>query len=137
MGVSKAGEDGRDRPRTGGGLQFQAKEVLVGSGGLGVSRIFPENLPPQALLPSFLPFFLPLTLPSNSFTLKRLPSTLQARPKKPFLPQNPFSVCFPLLSPLLDPFRTPSESLHRVPQKAQNSPFQAFLGVPQKPPKRG
>jgi len=77
MGVSKVGEEGRDRPRMGGGLWFWAKEVLVGSGGLGVSRIFPENLPPQALLPPLsTPFSPPRPFPPIPTPLKTLPSTL-------------------------------------------------------------
>ena len=76
MGVSK-GEGGvGDRPRMGGGLWFWAKEVLVGSGGLGVPETFPENLPPQALHHPFPPLFLPSTPPPILPPLKRLPPTL-------------------------------------------------------------
>ena len=87
MGVSKVGEEGRDRPRMGGGLWFWAKEVLVGSGGLGVSRIFPENLPPQALPPPFSPPFLPSTLSSKSSSPQTPPSN--------FLEQASISLFYP------------------------------------------
>jgi len=57
----------------GGGLWFLAKEVLVGSGGLGVSRNFPGKSSPSSPdssffspLPLVFTFASSQTLPSNS-----------------------------------------------------------------------
>jgi len=69
-----------------GGLWFWAKEVFVGSGGLGVSRIFPENLPPQALTTPFHPFFSPSTLSSNSSSPQTPPSNSLEQALSPFYP---------------------------------------------------
>ena len=121
----------------GGGLWFWAKEVLVGSGGLGVSRIFPENLPPQAFLsppqPPFLsldPFLQSLHPLNPSLHLSRSGLfTLSTLHVLFFLLLTPSYLLQPFPRPLLDLFRTPPESLHRVPQKPLKGPFQAFLGV--------
>ena len=68
MGVSK-GEGGvGDRPRMGGGLWFWAKGVLVGSGGLGVSRISRKIFPLKPSFPLLNPFFPFSTFSSNSST---------------------------------------------------------------------
>jgi len=104
----------------GGGLWFLAKEVLVGSGGLGVSRIFPENLPPQAFLPSFPSLFLPLD-PFLQFSLP-LNALLQLfRPgqKSLYYPQNPLFTSFPSLAP----YRTSSEHLRNPSIGSPKDPF--------------
>jgi len=140
MGVSKVGREGvGDRPRMGGGLWFWAKEVLVGSGGLGVSRIFQENLPPQALPNPLHPFSpprpLPPILPPSNTSLQLSSSGLYQPllPSLPFFPPpTPFFHPQTFLRPLSDLLRTPSESLHRVPKR----PFLGlFRGFPPKPPK--
>jgi len=125
----------------GGGLWFWAKEVLVGSGGLGVSRIFPENLPPQALHSPPSPLFLPLTLSFNPSTPQTPPSNSLAQAFTALTTLLPsfFSSNFflPPQCPLLDPLRTPSEFLIGSPQKAQKQPFLGlFRGTP-KTPKKG
>ena len=89
MGVSKGEEGVGDRPRTGGGLWFWAKEVLIGSGGLGVSRNFPENLPPQALLSPFPPFFSPRLFSANLFIPQNPSLTSLDQVFSPFLPLLP------------------------------------------------
>jgi len=101
MGVSKVGEEGRDRPRTGGGLWFWAKEVLVGSGGLGVSRNFPGKSSPSSPSP---PFFFLSTPSSNSFAPQNPSSNSLDQDFSPFLP------FYPLFSPifLFLPFTPPS-----------------------------
>jgi len=119
----------------GGGLWFWAKEVLVGSGGLGVSRNFPGKSSPSSpffTLPTpfspldpFLQFFHPL---NASLQLSR------AGLYQPFLPSHPSFSSFNLLRPLSDLLRTPPESLHRVSQRPQKA---LFRGTPQNPPKRG
>jgi len=111
----------------GGGLWFWAKEVLVGSGGLGVSRNFPGKSSPSSPSPylstlfsplaPFLQFFHPKTPPPNTL--------VQAFVSPCYLPYPLFPPLNPsyLLNSLLDPLRTPSESLHKVPKKAINDPF--------------
>jgi len=77
MGVSKVGEEWWDRPRTGGGLWFWVKEVLVGSGGLGVSRNFPGKSSPSSPPPTLsTPFSPPRPTPPILSPLKCLPPTL-------------------------------------------------------------
>ena len=134
MGVCK-GEGGvGDRPRMGGGLWFWAKEVLVGSGGLGVSRNFPGKSSPSSLPNPFSPIFLPFD-PLLQFLHPSKPSRHLSRSGCIAL-STLFTLFFFLrflpcpLSPFLSPYRTlprtPSESLHRTskrPQKAQNSSF--------------
>ena len=120
---------------------FWAKEVLVGSGGLGVSRIFPENLPPQALLSPFSPLFLPLHLSFNSLTFQNpLSNSLDPAFYRLFYPYHsffppptPFYLPQPFLSPLSDPLRTPPESLHKLPKRPKIALFSPFRGFPLKP----
>jgi len=118
----------------GGGIWFWAKEVLVGSGGLGISRIFPENLPPQALISPFNPFFSPSTPFSNSFTPQNPLSTSLDQAASPFLPLLPsFSSSVPFLfplSPFLGPYRTLTEHLRNPsigPPKGPKKPKTAFF----------
>ena len=116
---------------------FWAKEVLVGSGGLGVSRNFPGKSSPSSpsfpLSPLFLPLdpFLQFFLPSNASL------QLSRSAHSPFLPFSPsffFPEPFlPSFSPFLGPYQTLSEHLRnpsigppkgpKRPQKAPNSPF--------------
>ena len=85
-----------------------AKEVLVGSGGLGVSRIFPENLPPQALPNPFHSFFSLSPLSSNSSSPQTPPSNSleQAYISLSTLASPSFSSFSPFLSlrPFLGPY---------------------------------
>jgi len=61
----------------GGGLWFWAKEVLVGSGGLGVSRNFPGKSSPSSPFSTlFTPFSPPRPFPPILPPLKRLPPSL-------------------------------------------------------------
>ena len=102
---------------------------------------FPENLPPQALLSPFSSLFLLFTLflqflhPSKpSLQLSRSGFFAFSTPPTSFFLLFTLPTLLQSSLALSDPLRTPSESLHRVPQKAQKQPF---LGVPPKPPKRG
>jgi len=134
MGVSKVGEEGRDRPRTGGGLWFLAKEVLVGSGGLGVSRNFPGKSSPSSPFPPFStpfspPWSLPPILPPSKPSLQLSRSGLFAFSTPPnlfFLLRTLLSLPQSFLSPPSESFRNPSESLYRPsksPLKVQKGPF--------------
>jgi len=94
---------------------FWAKEVLVGSGGLGVSRIFPENLPPQALHHPFSPLFLPLA-PFLQFFLP-LNASLQLSSSG-------------LYQPLLPSYPPFSPSLPSYPLKSLIGPPPNTFGIP-------
>ena len=90
----------------------------------------PSNSLEQVFISPFYPL-LPLFLPLGSFLQFLHPSkpSLQLSSSslyQPLLPLPSFFSSKPLptlSSPLSDLLRTPPESLHRVPQKAQNSPF--------------
>jgi len=73
MGVSKVGGEGWNHAKNG----IFAKEVLVGSGGLGVSRNFPGKSSPSSPSPPLFTLFSPPQLfPPILPPLKRLPPTL-------------------------------------------------------------
>ena len=99
----------------------------------GFPETFPENLPPQALSSSFSPPRPSPPIPSPSNTSLQLSRsglfTLSTLPTPFFLLQTLSFSLQPFLSPLSDPLRTPSESLHRVPQKALKGPKRPFLGL--------
>ena len=115
-GRKQGGREGvGDRPRMGGGLWFWAKEVLVGSGGLGVSRNFPGKSSPSSLSQPLFPLFLP-SRPFLQFLHPSKPSLHLSR-------SGPFTL-LPLLSPFfslqpsilslssfLGPYQTLSETL--------------------------
>jgi len=128
----------------GGGLWFWAKKVLVGSGGLGVSRNFPgKSSPSSPYFPSF-PLFLPLTpflqffLPSNASL--QLSSSGLHQPLLPFLlPFLSFDLFLPTQGrywPLSEHPRNPSIGPKRLflglfkgfPPKPLKGPKTPFLG---------
>ena len=134
MGVSK-GEGGPEKGLNLAPRQWLlAKEVLVASGGLGVSRNFPGKSSPSSPSPPFFtPFlllnpFLQFPHPSKpSLQLSRLGLLpLSTPPTSFFLLQNlPYSFQ-PLHRPLLNPLRTPSESLHRISKRPFLGLFRVF-----------
>ena len=116
----------------GGGLWFWAKEVLVGSGGLGVSRISRKIFPLKPFYP-FSPLFLPSTLSFNSLTPQNSPRNSLDQACSPFLLLFPF---FPPLQPLpfsfsssLGPYRTSSEHLRNPSIGSPKGPKRPFLGL--------
>ena len=111
----------------GGGLWFWAKEVLADLAVWGFPETFPENLPPQALLPPFPPFFSPLILSTNSFTPQTPSSTslVQAFISPHYLSYPPF---------LLQPPHTLSEHLRNPFIGSLKRPFLGlFSGFPPNP----
>ena len=117
-----------------------AKEVLVGSGGLGVSRNFPGKSSPSSPSQPFTTLFSPLDPclqffhPSNTSL-----QLFRAGLYQPFLPLYPFFPP-PTLPFSLGPYRTPSEHLRNPslgsPPKGPKRPFLGiFRGFPPNPPK--
>jgi len=148
MGVSKVGGGGKGSPPNGW------RSLVLGEGGpcrVWRSRGFPKLsrkiFPLKPFPPIVTPFSPPRPPPQflhpskPSLQLSRLGLLpLSTPPTSFFLLQNlPYSFQ-PLHRPLLNPLRTPSESLNRVPkrpQKAQKQPFLGlFRGTP-KTPKKG
>ena len=133
MGVSKVGEEGWGRPRTGGGtLIFRRRRSLSDLAVWGFPefsrKIFP--LKPFFTLPNH--FFSSSTLYFNPSSPQTPPFNSLGQAKKAFLPPKTLFSLHSLLKPLSALLRTPSESLHRVPKR----PFLGlFRGFPPKPPK--
>jgi len=127
MGVSKGEGGGRWSPPNGW------RSLVLGEGGpcrIWRSGGFPnfpgKSSPSSPSSPLFLPInpFLQFFHSSNT-SLQLSKSGLY----QPFLPLHPlFLLQTPsyLLRPLLDPFRTPSESLHRVPKRPFLGLFRGF-----------
>ena len=139
MGVSKVGGGGKGSPPNGW------RSLVLGEGGpcriwrSGGFPNFPGKSSPSSPSHPFPPFFSPSTLSSNSFAPQTPPSNSLEQALSAFSTLSSLLFLFlPLptsLRPLSDPFRTPPESLHRVPKRPKQPFLGLFRGIPKTPQK--